>query len=79
MNWVQKHSKTLTFIGGTIAAGYMLSKLMLEAVLDFHSSSEREKSARADIKQRFEQNLLDCQFVISSLLPVTFILQDTRW
>ncbi|EGF83659.1 hypothetical protein BATDEDRAFT_22540 [Batrachochytrium dendrobatidis JAM81] len=66
---ISRNRTRLAWVCGTAASGYMLIKFAQTKWDESQARREVEQVSKANIKRHFEQNLNDCSFVVSSLLP----------
>jgi peroxin-3 len=69
MDFLHRHRTKFAWIGGTIGAGYALTKYIKYKWNEIVTLRALEMGARSNLKYRFELNIKDCHFVVESLLP----------
>ncbi|KAI8898577.1 Peroxin-3 [Globomyces pollinis-pini] len=64
-----RHANKFKYLAGFVGGGYLLSKYAIYKFNQFTIKQDVDLQARSNLKRRFEQNLQDCFFVVTSLLP----------
>ncbi|KAF9536080.1 peroxin, partial [Mortierella hygrophila] len=67
--FANRHRKGLVITAGLTGGIYMMGKYAKSKLIEFHEKSASERTAKENIKRRFEQNQQDCVFTVLSLLP----------
>ncbi|KAI9199494.1 Peroxin-3 [Polychytrium aggregatum] len=77
MNWVwdttqsflSRNRKRLAYAGGIAATGYTLYHLVRRQWRDYEKQSAIQRTAKQNLKCRFEQNQHDCAFTVRIMIP----------
>ncbi|KAG0274982.1 peroxin, partial [Linnemannia gamsii] len=67
--FANRHRKGLVITAGLTGGIYMMGKYAKSKLVEFHEKSASERTAKENMKRRFEQNQQDCVFTVLSLLP----------
>ncbi|KAK3845191.1 MAG: Peroxin-3 [Linnemannia gamsii] len=67
--FANRHRKGLVITAGLTGGIYMMGKYAKSKLFEFHEKSASERTAKENMKRRFEQNQQDCVFTVLSLLP----------
>lgn len=67
--FANRHRKGLVITAGLTGGIYMMGKYAKSKLIEFHEKSASERTAKENMKRRFEQNQQDCVFTVLSLLP----------
>ncbi|KAF9923233.1 peroxin [Linnemannia zychae] len=67
--FANRHRKGLIITAGLTGGVYMMGKYAKSKLVEFHEKSASERTAKENMKRRFEQNQQDCVFTVLSLLP----------
>ncbi|KAF8945219.1 peroxin [Haplosporangium gracile] len=67
--FAKRHRKGLVITAGLTGGIYMMGKYAKSKLIEFHEKSASERTAKENMKRRFEQNQQDCVFTVLSLLP----------
>ncbi|KAJ1838068.1 peroxin [Coemansia sp. RSA 2708] len=68
-NFARRHQRKLLVGAGVVGGLYYSGKLLAQRLVEMQSASAKERTARENIRRRFDQNQRDCMFTIMSLLP----------
>ncbi|KAF9282116.1 peroxin [Mortierella alpina] len=67
--FVNRHRRGLAITAGITGGVYLMGKYAKSKLIDFQEKSASERTAKENMKRRFEQNQQDCVFTVLSLLP----------
>ncbi|KAG0238050.1 peroxin [Actinomortierella wolfii] len=67
--FAQRHRRGLMITAGITGGIYMMGKYAKSKLIEFQEKSAQERTAKENMKRRFEQNQQDCVFTVLSLLP----------
>ncbi|KAF9974602.1 peroxin [Actinomortierella ambigua] len=67
--FAQRHRRGLMITAGITGGIYMMGKYAKNKLFEFQEKSAQERTAKENMKRRFEQNQQDCVFTVLSLLP----------
>ena len=70
IDFFYRNKNRFAWIGATIGAAYWITKWAASSFIQEQIKREKEHCAKSNITRRFEQNLLDVEFVVSSLISV---------
>ncbi|KAG0086702.1 peroxin [Podila epicladia] len=67
--FANRHRRGLAITAGITGGIYMMGKYAKSKLIEFQEKSSSERTAKENMKRRFEQNQQDCVFTVLSLLP----------
>ncbi|GJJ76564.1 peroxin-3 [Entomortierella parvispora] len=67
--FANRHRRALVITAGISGGIYMMGKYAKSKLFEFQEKSASERTAKENMKRRFEQNQQDCVFTVLSLLP----------
>ncbi|KAG0297432.1 peroxin, partial [Dissophora globulifera] len=67
--FVSRHRRGLAVTAGVTGGIYLMGKYAKSKLIEFQEKSASERTAKENMKRRFEQNQQDCVFTVLSLLP----------
>ncbi|KAF9179082.1 peroxin [Haplosporangium sp. Z 767] len=67
--FVNRHRRGLAITAGISGGIYLMGKFAKTKLIEFQEKSASERTAKENMKRRFEQNQQDCVFTVLSLLP----------
>ncbi|KAF9963050.1 peroxin [Mortierella alpina] len=67
--FVNRHRRGLAITAGITGGVYLMGKYAKSKLIEFQEKSASERTAKENMKRRFEQNQQDCVFTVLSLLP----------
>ncbi|KAF9914587.1 peroxin [Lobosporangium transversale] len=67
--FVSRHRRGLAVTAGVTGGIYLMGKYAKTKLIEFQEKSASERTAKENMKRRFEQNQQDCVFTVLSLLP----------
>ncbi|CAO3564523.1 unnamed protein product [Mortierella alpina] len=67
--FANRHRRGLAITAGITGGVYLMGKYAKSKLIDFQEKSASERTAKENMKRRFEQNQQDCVFTVLSLLP----------
>ncbi|KAF9985463.1 peroxin [Modicella reniformis] len=67
--FVSKHRRAFAVTAGVTGGIYLTGRYAKSKLIEFHEKTAAERTAKENMKRRFEQNQQDCVFTVLSLLP----------
>ncbi|KAF9408369.1 peroxin [Podila epigama] len=67
--FANRHRRGLAITAGITGGIYMMGKYAKSKLIEFQEKSSSDRTAKENMKRRFEQNQQDCVFTVLSLLP----------
>ncbi|KAI1316893.1 peroxin [Mortierella claussenii] len=67
--FVSRHRRGLAITAGVTGGVYLMGKYAKSKLIEFQEKSASDRTAKENMKRRFEQNQQDCVFTVLSLLP----------
>ncbi|KAG0226387.1 Peroxin-3 [Mortierella sp. GBAus27b] len=67
--FVSRHRRAFAVTAGITGGVYFMGKYAKNKLIEFQEKSAAERTAKENMKRRFEQNQQDCVFTVLSLLP----------
>ncbi|KAG0051572.1 peroxin [Gryganskiella cystojenkinii] len=67
--FANRHRRALVVTAGISGGIYMMGKYAKSKLFEFQEKTSSERTAKENMKRRFEQNQQDCVFTVLSLLP----------
>ncbi|KAI7818270.1 Peroxin-3, partial [Gamsiella multidivaricata] len=67
--FVSRHRRGLAVTAGVTGGIYLMGKYAKSKLIEFQEKSAANRTAKENMKRRFEQNQQDCVFTVLSLLP----------
>ncbi|KAJ2835484.1 peroxin [Coemansia erecta] len=68
-SFARRHQRKFVIGAGIVGGLYYSGKLLTQRLFEMQNASSKERSAKENIRRRFDQNQRDCMFTIMSLLP----------
>ncbi|KAJ2304727.1 peroxin, partial [Coemansia sp. RSA 2706] len=59
-NFARRHQRKLLVGAGVVGGLYYSGKLLAQRLVEMQSASAKERTARENIRRRFDQNQRDC-------------------
>ncbi|KAF9365231.1 peroxin, partial [Mortierella sp. NVP85] len=67
--FVSRHRRAFAVTAGVTGGIYLMGRYAKSKLIDFQEKTASERTAKENMKRRFEQNQQDCVFTVLSLLP----------
>ncbi|EME43220.1 hypothetical protein DOTSEDRAFT_72567 [Dothistroma septosporum NZE10] len=67
--WLRRNRNNLLIGAGVIGAGYLAGQYVLGKIQEARQRMSEEKTAKENLRRRFEQNQEDCTYTVLALLP----------
>ncbi|KAI8906349.1 Peroxin-3 [Gorgonomyces haynaldii] len=67
--FLDRNKNRFAILCSVLGSGYLLVKWATHSFMEQQKQREKEHCSKANITRRFEQNLMDIEFVVSSLVP----------
>ncbi|PGH10131.1 hypothetical protein AJ80_07582 [Polytolypa hystricis UAMH7299] len=67
--WARRHRNGIAIGVGVIGAGYLAGQYVLSKISEAKDGMISRRTARENLRRRFEQNQTDCTFTVLALLP----------
>ncbi|KAJ2162559.1 peroxin [Coemansia sp. RSA 552] len=68
-SFARRHQRKFIIGAGVVGGLYYSGKLLAQRLVEMQGASAKDRSAKENIRRRFDQNQRDCLFTIMSLLP----------